>query len=981
MKVWYKIVVSLLIGVYSKNLNAQILINSGGTVNVSGGEVLYDEGGAGSGYTSGATQVITLQCASGEGVCLDFFQWDIDYSVFDSYPTSGTHLNFYDGSSTASPLIYGATGDWVVNQTGTDFDFDGPGLVCSSGNSLTVEFVKQGSDQGFAANVSCFEPLSQLDCIITQASSTNICNGDTVALQLEGNSNAGLINNDFNDSTIGAGWSASIDARFDNPCGPSLDGTPSFWVGVNSDPRIFESIDFDVSGGGQISFDIDFSDQADAAPCEGPDLVDEGVYLQYSTNGGTSWVTMHYFFPFFYTEGSDNIQSWQKYYYQIPSAAQTSTTRFRWIQTDASSTTTDHWGLDNVLITKNISTPTLVWTNLNTSTVEATVVGNNLNINVTPSVTTTYRAEVFDGSTLLCSEDITITVNNCGCTNPDINALSNQTVCDSFTLPTITGTDLTGNQQYFTGTGGTGTMYAEGTTLNFTDFASYPVTLFIYDETGTTPNCSDEESFDLIINAQPNAGALSGTQTICSNGTTSIISDGDTGGTWTSSNPTVATVDNNGLVTGLSQGTTTITYTIIGTAPCTDATATIDITVNTQPNAGTLSGTQTICNNGTTNITSDGDTGGTWTSSNPSVATVDNNGLVTGLSQGMTTITYTITGTAPCTDATATIDITVNTQPNAGTLSGTQTICSNDTTTITTDGDTGGTWTSSNPTVATVDNNGLVTGLSQGTTTITYTIIGTAPCTDATATIDITVNTQPNTGTLSGTQTICSNDTTSITSDGDTGGSWTSSNPAVATVDNNGLVTGLSQGSTTITYTVTGTGPCSNVSSVIDVTVSDVEAEIITGCNDLDYVLTANILSSNSNLTYEWFDNSNNSIGNGSSITISASGSYRVVITNGICSTEESIFVNSTYCNIPKGFSPNGDNVNDTFNLSNLNIRLLKIFNRYGTEVYNRLNYRNEWNGNSKNGNKLPTGTYYYVIEFTSGKTTSGWVYLNREDQ
>ena len=162
---------------------------------------------------------------------------------------------------------------------------------------------------------------------------------------------------------------------------------------------------------------------------------------------------------------------------------------------------------------------------------------------------------------------------------------------------------------------------------------------------------------------------------------------------------------------------------------------------------------------------------------------------------------------------------------------------------------------------------------------------------------------------------------------------------------------------------------------------SDVEAEIITGCNDLDYVLTANILSSNSNLTYEWFDNSNNSIGNGSSITISASGSYRVVITNGICSTEESIFVNSTYCNIPKGFSPNGDNVNDTFNLSNLNIRLLKIFNRYGTEVYNRLNYRNEWNGNSKNGNKLPTGTYYYVIEFTSGKTTSGWVYLNREDQ
>ena len=59
-------------------------------------------------------------------------------------------------------------------------------------------------------------------------------------------------------------------------------------------------------------------------------------------------------------------------------------------------------------------------------------------------------------------------------------------------------------------------------------------------------------------------------------------------------------------------------------------------------------------------------------------------------------------------------------------------------------------------------------------------------------------------------------------------------------------------------------------------------------------------------------------------------------------------------------------------------ILILNIFNRYGTIVYSKANYVNEWDGKSDNGNELPDGTYYYVIERSNGEAKSGWVYINR---
>lgn len=74
---------------------------------------------------------------------------------------------------------------------------------------------------------------------------------------------------------------------------------------------------------------------------------------------------------------------------------------------------------------------------------------------------------------------------------------------------------------------------------------------------------------------------------------------------------------------------------------------------------------------------------------------------------------------------------------------------------------------------------------------------------------------------------------------------------------------------------------------------------------------------------------------------------------------------------IPEGFSPNGDGINDDFVLQNKKgIKLsLQVYNRYGGLVYNNPDYRNDWNGTSEEGRKLPDGTYFYIIKSTDGQT------------
>src|SRR6185295_12533098 len=95
---------------------------------------------------------------------------------------------------------------------------------------------------------------------------------------------------------------------------------------------------------------------------------------------------------------------------------------------------------------------------------------------------------------------------------------------------------------------------------------------------------------------------ISGTQTICTNGSTTFASNGDAGGAWTSSNNSVATVgSSSGIVSGVAAGTATITYTVTGTGGCANATATRTVTMNPLP-ACSITGNATICPSSAGNI-------------------------------------------------------------------------------------------------------------------------------------------------------------------------------------------------------------------------------------------------------------------------------------------------------------------------------------------------------------------------------------------
>ncbi|MCX2738923.1 gliding motility-associated C-terminal domain-containing protein [Pontibacter anaerobius] len=75
---------------------------------------------------------------------------------------------------------------------------------------------------------------------------------------------------------------------------------------------------------------------------------------------------------------------------------------------------------------------------------------------------------------------------------------------------------------------------------------------------------------------------------------------------------------------------------------------------------------------------------------------------------------------------------------------------------------------------------------------------------------------------------------------------------------------------------------------------------------------------------------------------------------------------------IPNGFTPNGDGVNDTWVLKNIatlfpNCRV-SVYNRWGSPVFTSRGYAKPWDG-TYNGKRLPDGTYYCIIEFGDGTT------------
>lgn len=334
----------------------------------------------------------------------------------------------------------------------------------------------------------------------------------------------------------------------------------------------------------------------------------------------------------------------------------------------------------------------------------------------------------------------------------------------------------------------------------------------------------------IFVNPTP---TVSGPTSVCV-GSTITLSSTISGGSWSTTDGSISSVDGSGVVTGIATGTITISYTLP-----TGCFGIRNITINPLP--ATISGPSTVCERATITLTNTS-SGGSWSSAASTTASVNaSTGVVTGVSAGTVNMTYTLP-----TGCYTTTSITVLPLPVVGTISGATSLCVAATITLSSTV-TGGTWSSSSTTLASVSTSGVVYGISAGVDTIIYSVSNS--CGTARATYVINVLALPVAGTVSGRDSLCVNTSIVLTSS-ISGGSWSTSAPAIASVSSTGTVNGISAGIANIVYTITNI--CGSATTSKRITVLALPTITITPPAP-DYCIGNNVsLVAAGAVTYSW---------------------------------------------------------------------------------------------------------------------------------
>ena len=174
--------------------------------------------------------------------------------------------------------------------------------------------------------------------------------------------------------------------------------------------------------------------------------------------------------------------------------------------------------------------------------------------------------------------------------------------------------------------------------------------------------------------------------------------------------------------------------------------------------------------------------------------------------------------------------------------------------------------------------------------------------------------------------------------------------------------------------TVTNDNGCSSTYSAtinsLSAPVADFSATPVNGQIPLDVVYTDN--STGTSLTYDWqFGDGNSDVMQNPTNTFTGIGTFETILTvtdaSG-CTDTASITITvegSSNLIIPNIFSPNGDGVNDIFNIDGTNITEIKgtVINRWGQMVYEWDVLEIGWDGRTVSGAVASEGTYYYLID------------------
>ncbi|MBK7484044.1 MAG: gliding motility-associated C-terminal domain-containing protein [Flavobacteriales bacterium] len=348
------------------------------------------------------------------------------------------------------------------------------------------------------------------------------------------------------------------------------------------------------------------------------------------------------------------------------------------------------------------------------------------------------------------------------------------------------------------------------------DPATMSAGAYVYTVAGTAP-CPDETAtVTVTINTPPDAGS-DGSITLCSTDAAASLfaqlgGTPDAGGTWSGPSAVVG-----GMIDPATMSAGAYVYTVAGTAPCPDETATVTVTINTPPDAGS-DGSITLCSTDAAaslfaQLGGTPDAGGTW--SGPSAVV---GGTIDPATMSAGAYVYTVAGTAPCPDETATVTVTINTPPDAGS-DGSITLCSTDAAAslfaqLGGTPDAGGTWSGPSAVVG-----GMIDPATMSAGAYVYTVAGTAPCPDETATVTVTINTPPDAGS-DGNITLCSTDAAAslfaqLGGTPDAGGTWSGPSAVIG-----GMIDPATMSAGAYVYTVAGTAPCPDETATVTVTIN-----------------------------------------------------------------------------------------------------------------------------------------------------------------
>ncbi|MFP9113031.1 choice-of-anchor L domain-containing protein [Flavobacterium sp. RHBU_3] len=541
----------------------------------------------------------------------------------------------------------------------------------------------------------------------------------------------------------------------------------------------------------------------------------------------------------------------------------------------------------------------------------------------------------------------TATVNVTVVPTPVADVLTDVTECGHYILPA-----LSAGNAYYTGTGGTGTMLAAGdavTTVGANE-------IFVLASSGTTPNCTAETSFTVTITPAPEVTAPDDV-VACDSYTLPALAVADY-------KYYAQTLGVNEIPVGTvisADQTIFVGYTTPDGCFGEDS-FTVTITPTPTP---VVPADVTVCDSYTVGVIP---AGNAYYAQTGSVGPIVEGDVITG-----TQTIYVVATNGSC-SAEGSFTVTVVPTPVPAVLADLS-ACNSYTIGAIPAGNAY--WTGAGATG---------TQLVQGdviTTSQTIYVVATSGSCVAEGSFTVTIDTLP-VITTPGNQTVCDQYVLPALTAGGYYAAAGGTSP---------IAEGTTVYETQTIYVYATNGVCVDeqtfVVTVTPTPLLSVEVPVTTECDGINFVLTAVFddaeeVYNSDNVTYAWTNTTTGAAaGTGESIVITAVGLYEVVVTpngNTACAVSATIQIDDTSCAVQRGISPNNDGQNDNFDLSNLDVNKLEIFNRYGKEVYSfKGAYTNQWGGQTSGGDELPTGTYFYMYHRTTGESKTGWIYINRE--